>query len=156
MKSKAIRILAIGKIKCAYWKEACAHYIKLISRWQNIECVDLRDANPALSVEKKREQEGERIREQLKAGDYIIALDENGQKPTSGEFACLLEKLDVEAGRVNFVIGGPFGIETSILRDSSLLLSLSAMTWPHELARTMLLEQIFRANCIRHNFPYHH
>lgn len=148
--------MAIGKLRTPYWKEACDHYVKMISRWQEIEIVELKDADASLPVNIRIEQEGERIAGQIGPRDYLISLGEKGENPSSQAFAKWLEGLEMRPEKPMFVIGGPFGLPEKIFSQSKKILSLSKMTWPHELARVLLLEQIFRACCMRFNFPYHH
>lgn len=156
MIGKSIRILAIGKLKTKYWKEACEYYVKMISKWQEIEILELKDSDASLPMNVRIEQEAERILNQIGTRDYLIALGENGETPNSKAFAKWLESMEMSPEKPTFIIGGPFGLSEKILARSKKILSLSKMTWPHELARVLLLEQIFRACCIRFNFPYHH
>ena len=86
----------------------------------------------------------------------LVALHETGAAMDSREFAAFLRDLDENARRPVFVVGGPFGLSPALLADCRSLLSLSPMTFPHELARVMLLEQLFRAETILRRFPYHH
>lgn len=116
---------------------------------------EIRDGGGAPKA--RREEESARLLSALDASDFAIALDESGQCLSSREFAALLRKIDEEAlGRPCFIIGGPFGLSPTLPEKSRRILSLSLLTWPHELARVLLLEQIFRAECLRRNIPYHH
>lgn len=118
-----------------------------------MEVLEIKDGNGAARIC----QEGERIVAQLRPKDVIIALSETGQSFTSSQFASFLRINDEDAaGRLTFIIGGPFGLAPDVLDHSRFQLCLSAMTWPHELARVLLLEQLFRAETILHNTPYHH
>lgn len=156
VRARALRIIAVGRIRTSWWKEACDYYVKMISRWQKIEIVETRDSEASLPVKERISQEGERLLEKLLPGEFAIALGENGRGMTSPAFAEFLERLGYSAKKPAFIIGGPFGLSEKVLQRSGVILSLSPMTFPHELARTLLLEQIFRASCIRNNFPYHH
>lgn len=153
---KRLRIIAIGKIKASWCREACEYYVKLISRWLKIERTDLKDADSNLSPQARVEEEGERILAHINSGEYVIALTEKGEGLASPAFAKLLERLDEEAKKPVFIIGGPFGLSESLIKKSDKTLSLSEMTFPHELVKVLLLEQIYRAGCIRRSIPYHH
>lgn len=148
--------MAVGKLRIKYWKEASEHYVKMISRWREIEIVELKDADASMPPDARVEQEAERIEARIGGRDYTVALGENGDNPNSPAFAKWLESLEMSPEKPTFIIGGPYGLSERILSKSKKILSLSKMTWPHELARVLLLEQIFRACCIRFNFPYHH
>lgn len=109
------------------------------------------------SASGRRDEEGCRILACLKPHDFTMALDESGESLSSVGFASLLRKIYEEmAATPCFIIGGPFGLARSVLEKSRHTLSLSLLTWPHELARVLLLEQIYRAECIARNIPYHH
>ncbi len=155
-KGKLLRIITVGKVKTKCWKEACDYYLKMIKHWQAIETIEVKDSEANMSIQDRIGQEGERIISQIYAGEYIISLGEKGKNFTSPEFSSFLLKLDEDARKPVFIIGGPFGLSSQVLEKSNLILSLSKMTFPHEIARTLLLEQIYRANCIRYKFPYHH
>lgn len=106
---------------------------------------------------KRKKTEGARILSSLSPTDYPIALHESGKEFTSTQFAELLLDCDERlCKRPAFIIGGPYGLDESVLQASRLKLSLSRMTWTHELARVLLLEQLYRAESILHNTPYHH
>lgn len=153
---KQLRIIAIGKIRASWCRKACEYYIKLISRWQKIEQADLKDSDSSLPPQARVAQDGERILAHIDPGEYIIALSERGEELTSQAFAKFLERLDEEAKKPVFIIGGPFGLSEKLIKKSDKILSLSKMTFPHELVKALLLEQIYRAACIRRNIPYHH
>ena len=122
-----------------------------------MEVVEIRDSSASLSPGERVQEECARIRNCLSGRDAAVALSEGGKQMSSAAFAEFLRDWDEkEQKRLNFVIGGPFGLSPDFLADSYRLLSLSSMTWPHELARILLAEQIFRAGCIKNNFPYHH
>lgn len=142
-------------MKSEYWRAAASHYQDLIRKWRPLECIEIRDADPALPIAEKIRREGEKILAALEPRDIAVMLAESGQSLDSRAFAASLAALELR-GRPVFVIGGPFGLAPEVLRAASLRLSLSPMTWPHELARVLLLEQLFRAESIARNFPYHH
>lgn len=122
-----------------------------------IDCLEIRDASSSLPADARKLQESQYILQQVTGKDLLIGLHEKGAIMTSPEFAAFLRNLDEkDQRRINFIIGGPFGLSAPLLEKCACKISLSAMTWPHELARVLLLEQIFRAECILRNYPYHH
>ncbi len=147
----------MGRLKTVFWKDAAAHYATRIARWRRLECAEVRDGDAALAPERRTALEGRRILEALAPQDLPLALDERGEKLTSPQLAALLRQMDQEArGRVCFIVGGAYGLDEEVRARACRLLSLSAMTLPHELARVVLLEQLYRAECILRKVPYHH
>ena len=152
-----MRLLCVGKVKTPFWREAAAHYAERLGRWRRVELVEVRDGDAALAPAARSAQEGKHLLEALgPSGMPLIALDEGGEALDSPGLAALLRRLDEQALRPTFVIGGPFGLSPEVRAASTRRLSLSAMTWPHELARVLLLEQLYRAECILRKVPYHH
>ena len=137
-----IRILAIGKLKRAWVAEGVAFYRK---RLPGLEVVELKDSTP--------EKEAEAIRSTLRADEWPVMLMEQGTPLASIPFAQRLERLGNE--RLAFVIGGADGLTDELKAAARWQLSLSPMTFPHELARLLLLEQLFRAQAILQGSPYH-
>ena len=145
-----MRLLSVGKLKVPFWKDAAAH-------WRRLECVEVRDGDPALPQARRNELEGRRLLEALDPQDVPLVLDERGTALTSPQLARLLQKIDDDAlGRACFIIGGAYGLDEAVRRRAWKLVSLSSMTFPHELARVLLLEQLYRAECIIRKVPYHH
>jgi len=136
-----IKVITIGKIKERYLIEGINEFKKRLQRFCNMEIVELKD----LGLEK----EAEKILPYIKSKTFV--LDAKGKSFSSEEFAELLKK---EEGEIAFVIGGPEGISEKIKRNANLI-SLSKMTFLHEMARLILLEQIYRAYTIIHRMPYH-
>ncbi|MBD5646876.1 MAG: 23S rRNA (pseudouridine(1915)-N(3))-methyltransferase RlmH [Desulfovibrio sp.] len=156
MAGNLVRLLCVGRLKTPFWRDAAAHYAHRLGRWRRVELVEVRDGDAALAPAARSAQEGERLLAALGSTAGAIALDEGGEALDSPGLAALLRRLDEQALRPAFVIGGPFGLSPEVLAASSRRLSLSAMTWPHELARVLLLEQLYRAECILRKVPYHH
>ena len=157
MTGKPLRLLSVGKLKVPFWKDAAAHYSQRINRWRRLECVEVRDGDPALPQAQRNELEGRRLLEALGPQDVPLVLDERGLSLTSPQLAALLRQLDQEArGRACFIVGGAWGLDEAVRGRAYRLISLSAMTLPHELARVVLLEQLYRAECILRKVPYHH
>lgn len=147
----------MGKLKTPFWKDAAAHYLTRIKRWRHLEYTEVRDGDAALPSDQRNALEGRRIIDALSPQDVALVLDERGQKLSSPDLAALLRQLDQEArGRACFVVGGAWGLDDSVRQRAFKVLSLSDMTLPHELARVVLLEQIYRAECILRKVPYHH
>jgi 23S rRNA (pseudouridine1915-N3)-methyltransferase len=110
-----------------------------------------------LREEQQKEKEGELILKMLQPGDYLVLLDEHGKSFTSMEFATYLErKMHVVSKRLVFVIGGPYGFSEAVYKAASEKISLSKMTFSHQMIRLIFVEQIYRAMTILNNEPYHH
>jgi len=133
-----LRVVAVGKI-APHFREAQEHYLKKV---RNLEVVEVRKG-------KSKEEEGERLLK--KAKGFIVALDERGREVTSREFAKIVEKHPT----ITFLIGGADGLSEEVKERADLLLSLSKLTLQHDVARIVLLEQLFRAQEINRGSPYH-
>lgn len=148
-------IICVGKIRAGYWRDACGHYLDLLARWRPISVVEIRDAKEAGITGIKKE--GEQILGKITPQDFAIALNAAGKAMTSPQFANFLRECDeVRMKRPSFVIGGPWGLDATVLEKCQARISLSPMTFTHELARVLLLEQIYRAESILRGGPYHH
>ena len=157
MTGKPLRCISVGRLKTPFWKDAAAHYITRITRWRRLEYTEVRDGDAQLPPEQRNALEGRRILDALTPQDIPLVLDERGAALASPQLADLLRRLDHEAqGRACFIIGGAWGLDDAVRARARTLLSLSAMTLPHELARVVLLEQVYRAECILRKVPYHH
>ena len=156
-----IRIIAIGKIKEKYLKEGIEEYVNRIRPYSQIEIVEVNDEsivdNPNDSeIKKAIDKEGERVLKLLKPSDYLIGLDLNKKELDSMEFASFLEKKFVLGGSsINFVIGGSYGLSDELKKRCNDSISLSKMTFLHQMTRLILLEQIYRAFKINKNETYH-
>lgn len=154
-------LICVGKLKEAYWRDAAQEYLKRLSRFHSVEVVELPDerAPERLSAVQRAQvvgREGERIVPHLQPRDYIIALTIEGSACSSEAFAGRMAALKGEGhGRLVFLIGGSLGLSPACIAKSDMQLSLSAMTLPHQLARVVLLEQIYRAEKINNNEAYH-
>ena len=157
MTGKPLRLISVGRLKTPFWKDAAAHYLARITRWRRLECTEVRAGDAALPPDRRNSLEGRRILEALAPQDVPLVLDERGLSLTSPQLAALLRQLDQEArGRACFIVGGAWGLDEAVRGRAYRLISLSAMTLPHELARVVLLEQLYRAECILRKVPYHH
>lgn len=147
----------MGRIRTGYWKDAAGEYAKRIARFRKLAVAEVRDADPSLEPARRSAVEGERILREIGPQDMLLAMDERGEEFSSEGFARFLDKLDRDAqGTPCFVVGGPYGLADGVRERARRLIRLGAMTLPHELARVVLLEQIYRAECLLHRIPYHH
>jgi 23S rRNA (pseudouridine1915-N3)-methyltransferase len=152
-----IRFIWIGKLKKPYWAAAQEHYWKRLSRYHQLEEITLKDAPAHLPGDKKAEQESRSIQSRLSSRDISICLDSRGQALSSVKLAqCLQDWTQDRSRKPCFIIGGSFGLTESLLQSSSKVLSFGPMTLPHELARIILLEQLYRAATLNSKHPYHH
>ena len=156
-----IEILCVGRLKEKYWRDAAAEYLKRLSSYGKITVTELQDeqtkenASPR-ETEAVLAREAERIRKAVKNDAYVITLEINGTRLSSEELADHLEGLAVKGtGRIQFVIGGSLGLHKSITDLSDLHLSFSDFTFPHQMMRVILLEQLYRSFRIIRNEPYH-
>ena len=156
-----ITLITVGKIKEKYLKDAIAEYSKRLSRYCKLEIVEVADEktpdNASDTVEDAiRDKEGERILKYIKEDAYVITLEIAGKMLTSEEMAGKIEKLGVQGtSHIIFIIGGSIGLGKEILMRSDYALSFSKMTFPHQLMRVILLEQIYRSYRIMNHEPYH-
>ena len=141
-----MKIICVGKIKEQYLKDAIQEYLKRLSKYTKVEVVELLDAS-FQDASKNREVEGEKILSQIKDKDYVITLEINGKEFDSLQFASKNQTL--------FVIGGSNGLSEAVKQRSNEAISFSKMTFPHQLFRILLLEQIYRSYKIRHHEAYH-
>ena len=155
-----INIVAVGSIKEKFFKDAVSEYAKRLSRYVKLNIIEVKDEKTpamasALEEEKIKEVEAERILSKL-PNSYVVALTIDGKKYSSEELAKRMEKYDIlSKGNLSFIIGGSLGLHKSIIDRADEKLSFSEMTFPHQLMRVILLEQIYRAYRIRNNEPYH-
>jgi 23S rRNA (pseudouridine1915-N3)-methyltransferase len=154
---KKLKFLWVGKLKKGHWQDAAAYYHKAIKRHYPVTEVIVKDAPGHLETEAKKEWEGKKILEKLDPQDFPVALDEHGATMTSPALAKSLTKWSEDPATAPcFIIGGAFGLSQDVLNKCRFTLSLSPMTFPHELARVLLLEQLYRAASIQKGLPYHH
>lgn len=156
-----ITIITVGKIKEKYLKDAIAEYSKRLSKYCKLEIVEVADEktleNASETVENAiREKEAERILKYVKEDAYIITLEIGGKLLSSEELAEKIEKLGIQGtSHIIFIIGGSIGLGKSVLEKSDYALSFSRMTFPHQLMRVILLEQVYRSYRIMNGEPYH-
>lgn len=156
-----ITIIAIGKLKEKYLRDGINEYLKRLQSYAKVEIIELADEKEPYNASAAEEEqikikEGERIKAKIKPDSYLIALAIEGKQFTS---PALAQKIDSLASSGNshltFVIGGSLGLSDEILKNADLLLSFSELTFPHQLMRLILLEQIYRSFRIIKGEPYH-
>ena len=156
-----VTLITVGKIKEKYLKDAIAEYSKRLSKYCKLEILEVADEKTPdkaseLMEEQIKQKEAERILKYIKEGTYVITLEIKGKMLSSTELAGKIDKLMLEGkSSITFIIGGSLGLDTSVLKRSDYALSFSNMTFPHQLMRVILLEQIYRSFKIIHNEPYH-
>jgi len=155
-----ITILAVGKLKERYWKEALAQYVQRLCAYGRTEIIELSDREGQKSTaEHVQIAEGADILKRLAAGaanSHVVALDSQGTNYSSEQLSRRLDDLKL-SGKSNivFIIGGSHGLSKEVLSQAHESLSFGAQTWPHQMARVMLAEQLYRACSISANHPYH-
>lgn len=151
-----LTIIACGQIKESFLRQAVAEFEKRLSRYTDIQIVEVPDAPDAIPEPVALEKEAIAIRSKLPNKGFVIALDIKGKTVTSEQFADVLERGFSEGqSSLIFIIGGSRGLSPSILQHANLRLSLSALTFPHQLTRLILLEQCYRGFRILRGEPYH-
>jgi len=150
-----IQIIAVGRLKDRMVREKIESYFKKLGKGLEIEFKEVPDGKARDSEEVKK-QEAIKILGMVSAKDFVVALDERGKEANSREFARLLDKLIHQSWNLTFIIGGAYGLDQSVRERADLVMALSRLTFPHELARLLLAEQIFRAFSIIKGNPYHH
>ena len=153
-----INVVVIGDLKEKYLTEACKEYLKRISRFHTISVITLEEEKLPKSpsdaeVSKCIVKEGLKIEKYLKG--YIVVLDVKGDEVDSIKFAKLIDNASLSFDTITFVIGGSYGLSEDVKSKANIRLSFSKMTFPHQLFRVMLLEQIYRASTITNNILYH-
>ena len=142
-----IKIICVGKIKEAFYRDAINEYMKRLSKYHKVEIIEVSDSNIR--------EEKELILKRVDKKDYIITMEIEGRENTSIEFANLIDKTLINNSNITFIIGGSDGLDDDIKKLSNYKLSFSKMTFPHQLFRVILLEQIYRCFKIINNESYH-
>ena len=156
-----IRIIAVGKLKEKYWRDAVEEYAKRLGAYCSLEMVEIKEsplrANPSEADEEAvKTAEGEDILRHISKGDYVITLEIKGRGLTSEQLADKMAGLALDGkSSIAFVIGGSLGLSPAVSRRADFKLSFSAMTFPHQMMRVILLEQIYRSFKINRNETYH-
>ena len=156
-----VTIIALGKLKEKYLRDACDEYIKRLGtlcklKIHELDPVKLGDNASETEIEKALEKEGKEIMSKIPQGAKVIAMCIEGKQMPSEKLSKFFETTAVSGcGEIVFIIGSSFGLDESVKKRADLRLSMSEMTFPHQLARVMLLEQIYRAFMISNSSKYH-
>ncbi|HZJ09247.1 MAG TPA: 23S rRNA (pseudouridine(1915)-N(3))-methyltransferase RlmH [Trueperaceae bacterium] len=147
------RLIAVGRLKRGFFEQGCDRYVKLLSALTQLEVVEVRDHSSA-GVAEARERHA---RESLAAADgHLVLVDEAGSSHTTVGLAATVSELEQRGvSRMTFLVGGPDGHSDELRAAANMSLSLSPFTFPHELARLVLLEQLYRIEALRSGHPYH-
>jgi 23S rRNA (pseudouridine1915-N3)-methyltransferase len=154
-----IALLQTGKITDRYVAEGINLYSERIRKYSGFEIITIPDMKNTrnMPVTEQRNRVGKKILESVRKDDFMVLLDERGRELRTGEFADWIRKQSVMTGkRILFVTGGPWGVSDEVYNVSDFRLSLSKMTFPHQLVRLIFLEQLYRAFTIIKGEPYHH
>lgn len=155
-----INVICIGKLKEKYWTAAIEEYSKRLGGYCSLKIVELKESKLPKNAGAADElnvinKEGEEILAKIGDGDYVVALEVEGQLLESPELAHEIEAASMRHSTIDFVIGGSLGLSTAVKRRANLGMSFGRITLPHQLARVVLLEQIYRAFKINNNETYH-
>ena len=149
-----LKIICVGKIKEKYLKDAIDEYSKRISKYNDIKLIEINDETTT-DINKNLKKEEEQIRKYIDIKDYVIALDIDGKELTSQQLATTIDNIFNYNSNITFIIGGSYGISDNLKKEANLRLSFSKLTFPHQLFRVILLEQIYRSFKIINNEVYH-
>lgn len=156
-----ITLITVGKIKEKYLKMAIDEYSKRLSKYCKLEIIEVMDekAPEKMSVSQEiivKDKEGDKILKHVKESSYVITLEIEGKNLTSEQLASKINQLGIEGkSHITFIIGGSIGLSEKVMKRSNYQLSFSKMTFPHQLMRVILLEQIYRSFRINNGEPYH-
>lgn len=157
-----LRIVAVGRLRERYWQDAVSDYVRRLRSYGRVEIIEIPEARiqdnaSSAEGEKAMAQEAESILARLKKQEGpVVVLDRKGKALDSRELAEWLGKQILDGpSEVTWIIGGPLGLDQSVLRRADLVLSFSRLTFPHQMMRLILLEQIYRSFRILHHEPYH-
>lgn len=154
-------VVSVGKLKEKYWKDGVSEYEKRLSRYSKVNIIQLEDEKTPDNASEKEEfeilrKEGDRILKNIKENWFVVLLDLQGKNLSSIELADFISKKEVSGvSHICFVIGGSLGVAESVRQRSDFRWSFSNLTFPHQMVRIMLLEQIYRAMRIQRGEPYH-
>ena len=148
-----IKIIAIGTLKEKYLKDMVNEYTKRLSKYTKVEIIEIKEEND--THPNAKEIEGKKILSLLKPRDYVIALTLNKKEYTSEEFATWLDHKFMKTSELVFLIGGSLGLSNNVITRANECLTLSKLTFTHQMSRIILLEQIYRGFKINHHEKYH-
>ena len=155
-----INIICVGKLKEKYWKEACEEYLKRLKSYADLKIIELAEEKEKGAGEAEetriKNEEGKRILYAIPQGSYVITLEIKGKALSSEGLAEKIESLGIEGkSDISFIIGGSLGMSEEVMARSDFALSFSNMTFPHQMMRVILLEQIYRSYKIIRKETYH-
>lgn len=151
-----INVISVGKIKEKYLQELIFDYKKRISKYANIELVELKDESNKIDENVVKELEGERILSAIKDGYFVVLLDLKGEMLDSVSLSRKIDEISTyHSSKIAFIIGGSYGVSEAVKKRANYKLCFSKLTFPHQLIRGMLLEQIYRSFKILNNETYH-
>ena len=154
-----ITLLIVGKTEDAYLKEGIDKYLKRLKFYAKVEITEIAELKntKALTEQQQKSKEAELILKKLTANDYVILLDEKGMELSSHQFAAYMDKKAIgSVTNLVFIVGGPYGFDQSVYQRANDKLSLSRMTFSHQMVRLFFVEQLYRAFTIIKGEPYHH
>ncbi|MDE6306190.1 MAG: 23S rRNA (pseudouridine(1915)-N(3))-methyltransferase RlmH [Muribaculaceae bacterium] len=154
-----IQLVAVGKTSSGYIREGIDMYLNRLKHYLPVDVKIISDikGNKSMTEERQKELEGEAILSTLMPGDYVVLLDERGDELTSRQFSTYMDKrMSTVARRMVFIVGGPYGFSQKVYDRADSKLSLSRMTFNHEMVRLFFVEQLYRAMTILRGEPYHH
>jgi 23S rRNA (pseudouridine1915-N3)-methyltransferase len=151
-----LTILAVGRLKERFWREAADEYLKRLKPYADVRVVEVADRDSGRNKVRALADEGADVLRAIPASSYVVALDAGGQQLSSEGFSANIDELVLHgSSHLVFVIGGSVGLSAEVLERADARLSLGLMTLPHNLARVVLLEQLYRAFRISRGEPYH-
>ena len=151
-----ITVVAVGKLKEKAWKELSDEYVKRITSYSKIEIIEVADETNQMEELKVKKLEGERILKAIKKDSFVVLLDLRGRMLNSVELSMKIEEINTyHSSNITFVIGGSLGVSDDVYYRADYKWKLSDLTFPHNLVRILLLEQIYRSYRILNNEPYH-
>jgi 23S rRNA (pseudouridine1915-N3)-methyltransferase len=154
-----ITFLTVGKTEDAYLKEGIDKYVKRLKHYTKLELTEIPELKntKALSPEQQKAKEAELILKKINPLDFVVLMDEKGVEFTSTQFAAYINKKEIStSANLIFIIGGPYGFDISVYQRANDKISLSRMTFSHQMVRLFFVEQLYRAYTIMKGEPYHH
>lgn len=154
-----IQLMAVGRTTTPYLQEGIKMYLDRVSHYVPLEITIIPDIKKSRSLtqQQQKDLEGQAMMQRLTGGDFVVLLDEKGRRYTSRQFAAFIDKkMQTLPQRLTFIVGGPYGFSQEIYNRADQMLSLSDMTFPHEMVRLFFAEQLYRAYSIIGGEPYHH
>lgn len=150
-----INILCVGTLKEKYLKDACIEYLKRLQKYATVNVIEVKEEklSSSITLAKKIEAESQRLLKLCEGQVFLLAI--KGKQFSSEEFAKEIKNKSMRGDTLTFIIGGSDGVSSEVEKRADVLLSFSAFTFPHQLMRVVLLEQIYRATTINNNITYH-